>query len=149
MIYLDSSAVVKLIVTEPESSALHAMLADEQSPPPFTSQLAVTEVKRALHARGEASLAADVAGSAGNLEVPGQTILARPVMAETFTAAGDLLPGSTLRSLDAIHLAAARTAGEALTAVVTYDARMTEAATALDLPVLAPTGEEPPNDADG
>lgn len=132
---------LKLILAEAESAALHAVLAAEDAPPPFTSQLAVTEVKRALHARGEAELAADVARSAGGLEVPGQMILARPVTAETFNAAGDLLPGTTLRSLDAVHLATALTAGRALTAVVTYDTRMTATAVALDLAILAPVGE--------
>lgn len=141
MIYLDSSGIVKLIVVEAESAALHALLTDGYTPPAFTSQLAVTEVKRALHALGEAELAEDVAPSPQGLEVPGQTILARPVTAETFSAAGDLLPGSALRSLDALHLATALTAGPVLTAVVTYDARMATGATALGLAVLAPTGD--------
>lgn len=141
MIYLDSSAIVKLILAEAESAALHAVLAAEDAPPPFTSQLALTEVKRALHACGEAELAADVAPSAGGLQVPGQLILARPVTAETFSAAGDLLPGTTLRSLDAVHLATALTAGQALTAVITYDTRMATAAVALGLATLAPAGE--------
>ena len=49
------------------------------------------------------------------------------------------LAGSTLRSLDAIHLAAAQTLGPDLVEVITYDRRMTEAATSLGLPVVAPT----------
>jgi len=48
------------------------------------------------------------------------------------------LDPSTLRSLDAIHLATALEAGDELTAVVTYDARMSEAAEQLGLRVLAP-----------
>ena len=43
-----------------------------------------------------------------------------------------------LRSLDAIHLAAAQRAGADLRAVVTYDARMSEAATLLGIPIAAP-----------
>ena len=43
-----------------------------------------------------------------------------------------------LRSLDAIHLAAALELGDELEVVVTYDARMTRAAEALGLPVAAP-----------
>lgn len=140
MIYLDSSGIVKLFLAEDASEALHALLVDEETPPAFTSQLAVTEVKRALHAQGEAELAATVGAIPGHLQVPGQTILARPVTDELFSAAGDLLPGSTLRSLDAVHLASARAAGAALTAVVTYDARMATAARDLGLTVLAPTG---------
>lgn len=138
MIYLDSSGIVKLIIAEAESEALHALLVDEDAPTAFTSQLAVTEVKRALHARGEAELAATVAAAPGHLRVPGQTILARPATGEVFSAAGDLLPGSGLRRLDAVHLATALTAGDALTAVVTYDTRMAAAVRDLGLTVLAP-----------
>jgi predicted nucleic acid-binding protein len=45
---------------------------------------------------------------------------------------------STVRSLDAIHLATALGIGSDLVAVVTYDARMTAGAQALGLPVIAP-----------
>ena len=44
----------------------------------------------------------------------------------------------TVRSLDAIHLAAALGIGPDLGAIVTYDARMSAAAQALGLPVIAP-----------
>jgi len=44
----------------------------------------------------------------------------------------------TVRSLDAIHLAAALSLGSDLAAIVTYDARMSTAAQALGLPVIAP-----------
>jgi len=40
-----------------------------------------------------------------------------------------------LRTLDAIHLAAARLLGDDLAGIVTYDRRMTEAATGLGLEV--------------
>jgi predicted nucleic acid-binding protein len=52
-------------------------------------------------------------------------------------AAAALDPG-VLRSLDAIHLAAAQVFGDELTAVVTYDGRMSAAARLLDVPVDAP-----------
>jgi predicted nucleic acid-binding protein len=51
-------------------------------------------------------------------------------------AAGSL--PSRLRSLDAIHLAAAQSLGSDLGAVVTYDQRMAQAATELGMPVEAP-----------
>jgi predicted nucleic acid-binding protein len=138
VIYLDTSAIVKLLIEEDESMALHETLSGEDTPPVFTSQLAITEVKWALHARSEAELAAQVVAPAQGLLVPGQAILARPVTAQILTAAGDLSPGSALRSLDAIHLATAQTAGATLTALITYDRRMADAATALDLCVLTP-----------
>lgn len=48
-----------------------------------------------------------------------------------------LLPPSGLRSLDAIHLAAANTA-PALRAVITHDDRLADAAEALGVPVIQP-----------
>ena len=44
-----------------------------------------------------------------------------------------------LRSLDAIHLAAAQRAGAELRAVITYDARISDAARALAIPVVGPS----------
>ena len=48
------------------------------------------------------------------------------------------LDGGVLRSLDAIHLAAAQMLADELDAIVTYDQRMTAAAGLLGLPVDAP-----------
>jgi predicted nucleic acid-binding protein len=56
---------------------------------------------------------------------------------ELLEAAAALDP-RVLRSLDAIHLAAAQLFGDELTAVVTYDRRMTSAAESIDLAVVAP-----------
>lgn len=50
-----------------------------------------------------------------------------------------LLGTGPLRSLDAIHLAAARSLGQDLVAVVTYDSRMAVAATTLGLDVASPS----------
>jgi predicted nucleic acid-binding protein len=48
------------------------------------------------------------------------------------------LDAGFLRSLDAIHLAAARLFGDELSAVVTYDERMAAAAVRLHLPIVSP-----------
>jgi uncharacterized protein len=48
------------------------------------------------------------------------------------------LDGSSLRSLDAIHLAAAQTLGAELEGVVAYDVRMQAAATSLGISVASP-----------
>lgn len=149
MIYLDTSAIVKLVREEPQSTALLEFLTPDAAPPLFTSQLAITEVKRALHAAGEPDLA-KAAASTGppTVVIPGQRILALPITADLVSAAGDLLPGSPLRSLDAIHVATALRAADDLTALITYDLRMGRAATSLGLPVAAPapaarTAEDP------
>ena len=49
-----------------------------------------------------------------------------------------ILDPRILRSLDAVHLAAAERLGTELEGVVTYDQRMTDAATLLGLMVFAP-----------
>lgn len=139
MIYLDSSAIVKLLREEAESAALHAYLMDD-APPLFSSQLAITEVKRALHAAGDQDTASAVATrEPAALVVPGHRILALPVSVDVVIAAGDLLPAARLRSLDALHLATAQKAQPDLTAVVTYDIRLAAAAADAGVPVEAPS----------
>lgn len=125
--YLDSSAIVKLAVREPESAALRRYLKNRR--PLVSSALARTEVLRALLPAGEAA------------GVRGRDVLARVDLIRlndrVLNAAGTLLPVD-MRSLDAIHLATAHALGADLGRLVTYDHRMTEAATELGLPVVAP-----------
>ena len=56
MVYLDSSALVKLVVLEPESRALRAYLRGE--PQRVSCGLARTEVLRAVRPVGPAAIAA-------------------------------------------------------------------------------------------
>jgi len=128
MVYLDSSALVKLVVAEPESRALRAFLRRE--PDRVSCGLARTEVLRAVRPLGPAALeTARRILRAVNLVRLDDGLL---------DAAGMLEPLS-LRSLDAIHLAAAQLFAPVLHAIVTYDRRMAEAAAALGFPVVAPT----------
>ena len=125
--YLDSSAIVKLAVREPESLALRRYLRRRQ--PLVSSALARTEVLRALLPSGEEAMAR------------GRAVLQRidlvRVNDRILNAAGVLRP-SPLRSLDAIHLATARELGEDLRALITYDDRMVAAATELGYKVAQP-----------
>ena len=125
--YLDSSAIVKLVVAEPESSALRKFLRRRR--PLVTSALARTEVTRAVLGEGEAGMARarDVLARLDLLRVNDRVL----------EAAGALLPAE-LRSLDAIHLATARQLGSDLGHVVTYDDRMLDAARVLRLTTAAP-----------
>ena len=59
--------------------------------------------------------------------------------AEPIRARAALLEPATVRSLDALHLATAIEVGDALDALITYDARMAEAARSLGLVVSAPS----------
>jgi predicted nucleic acid-binding protein len=125
--YLDSSAIVKLVVHEPESSALRRYLRRRR--PLISSALARTEVPRALMSLGS------------EVVQRGQEALARLELARVndriLVAAGKLRP-TDLRSLDAIHLATAQELGPDLARLVTYDEKMAAAARGLGLAVSAP-----------
>ena len=125
--YLDSSAIVKLVVEEPESMALRRHL--RRRTPLISSALARTEVLRALLLEGDAALAR------------GRAVLNRVDMIRVsdrlLGAAGVLLP-SEVRSLDAIHLESARQLGTDLGQFVTYDERMLAAAKQLGLNAKRP-----------
>lgn len=120
--YLDSSAIVKLAVEEPQSSALRRHLRRRR--PLVTSALARTEVLRALVLEGEEGLAR------------GRAVLARleliRVGDRVLNSAGRMLPPE-LRSLDAVHLATAQGLGSDLSHVVSYDERMLGAAKLLGM----------------
>lgn len=129
-LYLDSSAIVKLIQREAESEALRQFLRRNQDDHLVTSALARVEVGRALIGGGAAALAQ----ARRQLSRLDQILLSSNVL----DGAAALAPGSVLRSLDAIHLASAQLIGAELRAVVTYDRRMAEAAGSLGLVVERP-----------
>jgi len=129
-LYLDSSALVKLIQREAESDALRTFLRRHRADQLVTSALACVEVVRAVHAGGSAALEQ----ARRQLSRLDQIVLST----ELLDRAGTLAPNLQLRSLDAIHLAAAQVIGEELRAVVTYDRRMADAAEDLGLAVEAP-----------
>lgn len=127
--YIDSSAIVKFAVVEQESAAMAAWRTDlDPEDAVVTSELAVAEVVRAVRRVG-----GDVNVALAHLDSLEQLVMDRDLM----LAAGSVDPPG-IRTLDAIHLAAALAAGKELGGVVTYDARMAEAARALGLLVLTP-----------
>ena len=125
--YLDSSALVKLVVDEPDSTALRRYLRRRR--PLISSALARTEVLRAVLLEGEDGLARARA-------VLASVDLIR-VNDRVLNAAGVLRPDD-VRSLDAIHLATAQQLGSDLGRLVTYDDRMLAAAASLGLRTHAP-----------
>lgn len=126
--YLDSSAIVKLAVREPESEALRKHLRRRR--PWMSSSLARTEVLRALLPGGERATAA------------GRAVLARcdlvRVNDRLLNLAGAMQPAE-LRSLDAIHLATAQRLGEDVGEVVVYDERLAAAARDMGYRVSSPS----------
>ncbi|MDT0307357.1 type II toxin-antitoxin system VapC family toxin [Streptomyces sp. DSM 44917] len=131
MIYLDSCALVKLLVPEAETPGLRAFLSARAGEGHVTSALARTEIARTLI---RARAAPETAEAAEDL----LDRVLRIRVTEELLRAADLFPMPHLRSLDAIHLATAEQLEDALTAFVTYDKRLAAAAEERGLPVLAP-----------
>jgi predicted nucleic acid-binding protein len=125
--YLDTSAAVKLLVEEPESEALASEL--RSRPIELVACMLLETELRRLATREPALTQLAVSDALQGVDL---YELPPPL----FTEAG-LLRGADLRSLDALHLAAAIRLE--VQAVITYDRRMAEAATALGIRVLAPS----------
>lgn len=127
LLYLDSSAIVKLVVSEPETRALRELL--RSWPERVSSVIARIEVERVARRLG------------GGTVRRARTVLSRMALVEL----GDLVVRSAsaiqpteLRTLDAIHLATALSLGEDLGAICAYDARLVDAAAATGAEVVAP-----------
>jgi predicted nucleic acid-binding protein len=124
--YLDSSALVKLIVVEAETAALRRELL--RWPHRVSSLLAAVELTRATQ-----RLAPPAVQSAARV-LTGLDLLSIDAVAPAAMHVGSNL----LRSLDAIHLATAASIIAELGALITYDRRMLADAQAMGLPVLSP-----------
>lgn len=128
-VYLDASALLKLVVEEPESWALSDYLGDRGS---FSSDLCMVELPRAIRrmglGTGPLGLAAPVLDRVELLRLDDNVL----------TRASEMSPPS-LRSLDAIHLASALAIGRELDAMVTYDRRLASAAEEAGLRVESPS----------
>lgn len=128
-LYLDTSALTKLVVRERESDALGTFLADHENDQCFVAALARTELIRAVLRRGSSDPVAQARRLLSRIDLV-------PLTSRLLDQAAMLAPPS-LRTLDAVHLAAAQTAPD-LRAVITYDVRLAEAAERLGMPVAAP-----------
>ena len=126
--YVDSSAFVKLIVAEPESPALLRVL--ERWPERASAGIVSVETIRALRRSGNGQHVPLARRMLRSLRIV-------QVDAPLLDRAGELDPPD-LRSLDAIHLAAALELSSDLGVILTYDARLAAAATAFGLAVDAP-----------
>jgi uncharacterized protein len=127
-LYLDSSAVMKLVFEEAETPALETFLIDR--PLRVSSSLARVEVMRAARSvdDGQVSRHADGVLAALTLIAPDAALLA---------GAANLDPIS-LRALDAIHLATAVALLPDIDGMVVYDLRLADAARQAGLTVWAP-----------
>ena len=127
-VYLDSSAIVKLIFEEPETGALQQFLSD--LPSCCCNIVGRVEVIRVARCVGDDLVvrqARDVLDGIHLMELDPQT---------TRRAAG--VEPRSLRTLDAIHLATALSLEPDLAGIVAYDKRLVDAARAAGLTVWAP-----------
>jgi predicted nucleic acid-binding protein len=131
VIYVDTSALLKEVLTEPESAALRDYLEHHASESLVSSILLTVEMRRAVHRTNPRLLPRTDLLLARVTQVD----LSAPVV-ETASR----FPDAALRSLDAIHVATALLVREELTAVVSYDKRMVAAAHSEGLPVVSPGG---------
>ncbi len=129
MIYLDSSALVKLALTEPESAALARWLADRADQPLVSSVLHRAEVPRAVWRAEPGALPR----SYRVIKRIAKVALTADVLDTSAT-----LPPQALSAGQAIHLASALVLKRDLAAFVAYDEPLLAAAAAAGLPVASP-----------
>ena len=129
MIYLESSALVKLALTEPESGALADWLAERADQPLVSSALHRAEVPRAVWRAEPGAL-------------PRSYRLIRRIARVALTADvldnSATLPPQALPLAHAVHLASALAVRGELTAFVSYDEALLAAAADAGLPVASP-----------
>ena len=127
MIYADSSALVKLVIEEPESAAIARHLTGDHVL--ATSRIAIVEVSRAT---ALANPSEDVAATVDKLL--GSCLLV--AVSAQLVRSARTLASATIRTLDAIHLASAlRIEADEL---LGYDRRLLAAAVEHGLTVASP-----------
>ena len=133
LFYADASALVKLVLDEPESAALRTFLRGGDL---VSCELVLTEIQRAIRraAAADPRLPLDLlVARAGELV---DAVALRPLDRALLTTAG-ALAGPALRALDAIHVAAAVDLSP-LDAFLTYDERQAAAARLAGLRTVQP-----------
>lgn len=129
MIYLDSSALMKLVRQEAETDALRDWLVSQPELPVITSELGRVEVLRAARRAGSQALA-EAREIVGDVDLVPLDRRVQDLACEI----GD----PPLRTLDALHLASALLLRDEVTAFVAYDERLATAARAAGLPTTTP-----------
>ena len=128
MHYLDTSAAVKLVVVEKGTTALRRWLRSRDDRI-VSSDLLRTELLRVTR------------GAAPDQVVQARAVLDSLILVAMSTSVFEraaMLEPEVLRSLDALHLAAALELGDDLEGMVTYDDRLASGANVLGIRVVAP-----------
>ena len=134
LLYLDASAIIKLVLEEPESRALRRATSGATR---LSSELALAEVPRAV-ARSSARRSPE---ERRRLIAVAEGMVVRLTLVELtrelLTDAGSVGP-PRLRTHHAVHVASARSLGDELEAFVSYDRRQLDAASDAGLAVVSP-----------
>jgi predicted nucleic acid-binding protein len=130
-LYVDSSALLKRYVDEADSDGADALLRSDASL--ITARHTAVEVRRnlarVLAGRDLAEARADFARDLGAFAIV-------ELDEQTCDAAADLAEVTGVRTLDALHLAAAQRVGGAAVPFLTFDVRQAQAARSLGLTVV-------------
>ena len=130
-LYVDSSPLLKRYVDEPDSDLADSLLGSD--PNLLTARHTIVEVRRNLARLLDGrDLATARSAFAGDLEV----LSIVELDADTCEAAATVAEVTGVRTLDALHLAAAQRLGGPAVPFLTFDARQAQAARALGLTVL-------------
>lgn len=130
-LYVDSSAFLKRYVDEPESAACDEIMRSD--PLLVTARHTVVEVRRNLaRLLGSSELADARASFAEDLEAV-SVVEPDRVMCESAAAIAEV---TGVRTLDALHLAAAQRVGGSTLPFLTYDVRQAQAARGLGFTVI-------------
>lgn len=129
MIYLDSSALVKLAIAEPESAGLLRWLAAQPNLVRVASSVIRVEVPRAVWRADPSALPESYLVIRRTAEIE--------LTDEVLSKAASVRP-VTLHAINAIHLASALVLRQELTSFVSYDKRLLAAAKDAGLPTASP-----------
>jgi len=129
LIYLDSSALVKLAVAEPESAGLLSWLTAQPNLVRVASSVIRVEVPRAVWRADPSALPESYLVIRRTAEIE--------LTDEVLSKAASVRP-VTLHAINAIHLASALVLRQELTSFVSYDKRLLAAAKEAGLPTASP-----------
>lgn len=129
-LYIDTSALARVMLGEPDAAAIAAVLSGYEQH--FSSRLLAIELRRVALRAGELTIADALLGSVALVPLDEMTL----VHAET-------VPPAAVATLDALHLATALRLAEAglATTMLTYDVQLAAGAEAHGLSILAPIAE--------
>lgn len=129
MIYIDTSALLKLVWTEPQTAALKAYLKGSPDARFVSSALLAVEARRG-------ALRNDPRGLPRVDLLLGDVV--QVAVSDAVVEQAGRLPDPLLRSLDAIHLATAMLVRDDVDVLLTYDHRLATAAQAEGVPTATP-----------